>query len=91
MAGKRVKAAHIPDEESRKRVRALARYGTPEESIAIIVGCKVEELRRGYEDDLARAEIEATAIVADALYKKALSGDTQAQIFFLRSRGWKDR
>jgi ParB-like chromosome segregation protein Spo0J len=55
-------------------------------------GCSVEELRRGYEDELAKAEIEAVAKVAESLYKRALAGDNQAAMFILKARaGWKGK
>lgn len=73
-------------------MRTLASYGTVAEGIAVVLDCKVEELRRNYEDELAKAEIEATAKVAASLYKRALEGDNQAAIFILKSRaGWKDK
>lgn len=91
MASQR-KVAHVPSEVSRRQVRAMAAYGTIPECIAVVVGCSVEELRRGYEEELETAEIEAVTKVAESLYKRALAGDNQAAIFILKSRaGWKDK
>jgi len=85
---------HKPTEEQRTKVRKLAACGTSHEKIAKIIGFRSPKtLRTHYRDVLETAATEANVNVAAALYSNAVDGKcTQAQIFWLRTRGgWKDR
>src|SRR5258708_1520948 len=79
-----------PTEEQRKLVKQLAAVGTPQEHIARKTGIRSPKtLRKHFRKELDLGAIEANASVAGELYKKAMSGNFQAQAFWLERRaGW---
>jgi len=78
--------------EGRRTVEALASFGVPEKSIAIVLGCDEKTLRKHFPEELATAHIKANAKVAETLFKKATNGDTTAMIFWLKCRAhWKEK
>lgn len=88
MAGK---PRHKVTEKTKAEVKALASFGTPQESIALYLGISVDTLDRRYRYELDTGPIHATAQVAGKLFKKAVEeNDLTAQIFWLKTRGrWR--
>lgn len=87
MAGKR-SPAHKPTEESRKLVKDSAAVGLPQRMIcSLLENCKsVETLTKHYQHELSLGEAQACRVVGGELYKKCLSGDTAAIIFWHKTR-----
>ncbi|MGD0302450.1 MAG: hypothetical protein ABSE86_35695 [Bryobacteraceae bacterium] len=81
-----------PTDEQRRTVRSLAAFGTRQDDIAIILGLSPRTVRKYFRQELDRGALEANSKVAQALYKKALAGDTASAIFWLKCRaGWRER
>ena len=82
-----------PTDAERAAAVKMARYGISQREIASTLGISTTTLRKHLGDDLAKAPIEANVDVAHRLYQDAkVSGNTSAQVFWLRSRaGWNDR
>lgn len=87
MAGKPSKK-HIPTDETRKLVKDSASLGLPQRMIcALLENCKsVETLTKHYRKELDLGEAQACSVVAGALYKKCLAGDTAAILFWHKTR-----
>jgi hypothetical protein len=86
-----LKNEHIPTKTSRRMVTGYARVGTTQETIAAVLGIDVKTLRKHYREELDFAAHNAIEQIGGALYNKALSGDTGAMIFWLKTRaGWKE-
>ena len=86
--------AHLPTSETRRQVEALASCGTQYELIARVLDISVPTLTKHYADVLEVAAAKANAMIAQSLYRRALSNDKgaiAAAIFWLKSRaGWRD-
>ena len=86
--------AHLPTPETRRQVEALASSGTQYELIARVLDISVPTLTKHYADVLEVAAAKANAMIAQSLYRRALSNDkgaVAAAIFWLKSRaGWRD-
>lgn len=86
--------SHSPTPETRRQVEALASSGTQYELIARVVDISVPTLTKHYADVLEVAAAKANAMIAQSLYRRALSNDkgaVAAAIFWLKSRaGWRD-
>ena len=82
-----------PTPEQRRTVKSLAAFGVTHDAIAKSVGIRSSKtLRKHFRNELDRGGMDACAMVAQALLKKAKDGDTRAAIFWLKSRaGWRDR
>lgn len=84
----------VPTDRDRKQVRMLAAMGLMVEEIARVIGVTDKTLQKHFEDELAVGPSEATANVAQALYKQAvdpLKPNVTAAIFWLKARaGWRD-
>ena len=83
-----------PTDDQRHLVKSLAACGIRQEEIARMIGIRSPKtLRLHFRQELDRGETEANYKVAQALFKKALAGDTMAAMFWLKNRavGWKDR
>jgi hypothetical protein len=79
-------------DEMREQVRSLATRGVRQEDIAAIIGCDAKTLRKRFRDELDRGMAEANANVAGALFDKAMSGDSTAQIFWMKARAhWREK
>jgi hypothetical protein len=82
-----------PTPEQAKLVRKLVACGNRQEDIARVIGVRSPKtLRKYFRAELDRAAIEANTQVAHSLYKSAVSGNTTAAIFWLKSRaGWREK
>ena len=82
---------HEPTANTISRVEGMAAIGIAQEDIAKVIGIDPKTLRKHYRAVLDTAMIKADAAVGGALYKKAVNGDTTAQIFWAKTRmGWKE-
>ena len=82
---------HEPTAETRQTVSVHATVGTPQETIAQIIGIDATTLRIHYRDELDLAMAKANAVIGGSLFNKAKGGDTAAQIFWMKTRaGWRE-
>jgi len=83
---------HEPTDTGRKLVGLHAMIGTPQETIASILGIDPKTLRKHYREELDHALAQANATIGGALFNKARNGDIAAQIFWLKTRAkWRER
>lgn len=80
------KPAHVPTDITRAKVEAMSACGTPQTSIAAIIGIDDKTLRKYYRHELDYALDKANAAIGGKLYQRAMSGDLKAQQFWLRTR-----
>ena len=86
------KPPHEPTKVTRDLVKLHAMVGTPQELIAKILDIDSKTLRKWYRRELDIATAQANAQVGGALYNKAMKGDTQAAIFWLKTRaGFREK
>jgi hypothetical protein len=72
-----------------RQIEAMAGYGVPKESIALVVGIDRAILDRTFPDELRTGAIKANARVAESLLRKATGDGPQsvaAAIFWLKTR-----
>jgi hypothetical protein len=70
----------------------MVAYGITHDQIASIIGISDETLRKYYRDALDLGKAKAIEEVANSLFDTAVSGDVQAQKFFLSARGnWTEK
>lgn len=82
---------HIPTDESRRMVKALAAVGIRHEDIAAKIEISADTLVKHYKRELDDGRVDANAAVAKSLYEQAKAGNTTAMIFWLKTRaGWKE-
>lgn len=82
---------HEATEENKVKVKTLAAVGTRFEDIAKKLGISENTLTKYYRRELDDGRIDANAAIAKSLYDQAKSGNTSAQIFWLKTRaGWKE-
>lgn len=90
---------HKTTDETARLIMELSRIGTPQETIARIVGVAPKTLRKHYRDILDDAEINANMIVANCLFHTASGKNENASVrdtitaamFWLKTRaGWKE-
>jgi len=86
----------VPTESQRKQVEAMASYGVRQEDIARVIGCDAKTLRKHFRDELDVAEIKATSMVAQNLFRMAtawppIPGTTApTAMFWMKARaGWR--
>ena len=76
-----------PNDEDRRIVRLLSRYGAPQEDIATQLHLCVETMQKYYADDIAEARAEADGEIRQSLYKRAVQdGNTALLIFLCKTR-----
>jgi len=81
---------HKPTSEGRQLVQLHAVIGTRHENIARIIGIDVKTLYKYYRDELDLGKDKANASIGGALFNKAKNGDTQAQIFWMKTQArWR--
>jgi hypothetical protein len=74
-------------DEHRRLVKSMAAMGTPHEGIARKIGCNPKTLRVHFRNELDSAATEANYMVAQTLYKMAISGNCiAATIFWMKTR-----
>jgi hypothetical protein len=87
---------HEPTDTTRTVVRALAAFGATREDIAGQLAINIKTLDKHYRRELDLGRIEATARVAERLYKLATQEEitgasVTAMIFWLKCRaGWRE-
>jgi hypothetical protein len=85
---------HVPTNEQRKQVEAMAGYGIPETDIARVIDVDPKTLRKNYPNELDLGHVKANAKVADNLFKIATGTGREAvtaAIFWLKVRaGWSE-
>ncbi len=80
------------NEADAARIERMAAYGINHDQIAAIVGISDETMRKYYREELDLGKAKTVARVADSLVEVAMSGDVQAQKFFLSARGgWAEK
>lgn len=79
-------------EEIAKAVQLHTLVGTPQPTLAKILGMSTETMTKYYREELDTAKAQANASIAGRLYKKAMDGDTTAMIFWLKTQArWTER
>lgn len=82
---------HVPTDEKRAIVRALAKYGVRQHDIAVQIGVTTGTLVKYYRDDLDAGMAEAAEGLAKTAYQMAMDGDVRMMIFLLKTRlGYKE-
>lgn len=82
---------HTPTEEKRKLVRTLSAVGITYEDIAAKIEISSDTLVKYYKTELTDGRVDANANIGQKLYQQASGGNTQAQIFWLKTRaGWSE-
>lgn len=82
---------HKPTEEQRKLVKALSSVGITYEDIADKLNISSDTLTKHYKEELRDGRVDANAQIAQSLFQNAKSGNTSAQMFWLKTRAqWKE-
>lgn len=83
---------HEPTPAQRQLVQLHATIGTPQDTIADILGIDPKTMRLHYREELDHAMAQANATIGGALFNKAKAGDTTAMIFWMKTRAqWRER
>ena len=83
---------YLPSDEHAATVESLTSFGVPNKDIAKYIGVGEQTLTKYYGDILNKAGVQKNLEVANTLYQKALTGDNQAMIFWLKTRaGWQEK
>jgi hypothetical protein len=79
--------------EQPRTVRAMSGFGVPQEDIATFLDIDPKTLRKHFRLELDHGSIEATAKVAQSLFRMATEGNNvAAAIFWMKARaGWRER
>jgi hypothetical protein len=78
--------AFEPTEEQRRTVRAMAGLGIPQPDIATLLEIDPKTLRLRFRTELDRGAVEATAKVAQSLFRMATQGgNVAAAIFWMKA------
>ncbi len=79
------------DEQIAKAVKLHTMVGTPQPTLAKVLGMSTETLTKYYREELDTAKAQANASIAGRLYNKAMDGDTTAMIFWLKTQArWRE-
>ena len=82
---------HVPTDEKRAIVRALAKYGVRQYDIAVQIGVTKGTLVKYYSAELDAGMAEAAEGLAKTAYQMAMDGDVRMMIFLLKTRlGYKE-
>jgi len=88
----KTKPPHAPTDAQRQTVQLHTTVGTPQETIAQILGIDPKTLRKHYRDELDLSRAKANATIGGALFNKAKGGDTAAMIFWMKTQaGWREK
>ena len=83
---------HHPNDTDRAKIEAYAALAMPEEIIAELLEIPLEEMQKHYARDLLLAPHKTNSRIAKRMLDDGLSGNTTAQIFWLKARaGWKEQ
>jgi len=83
---------HLVLATTQLEVYDLSRVGTRHEDIALLLNMSEDTLAKYYRKELLKGRIESNAIIAGTLYEKARQGDTQAMLFWLKTRAqWSEK
>jgi len=82
--------AFFATDAMREQVGSLAARGVPQEKIAAIIGCDAKTLRKCFRNELDRGMAEADAEIIGALFANAKEGNVAAQIFWVKTRIWRE-
>lgn len=77
---------HVPTDEKRAIVRALAKYGVRQHDIAVQIGVTAVTLAKYYRAELDAGMAEAAEGLAKTAYQMAMDGDVRMMIFLLKTR-----
>lgn len=77
---------HVPTDENRAIVRALAKYGVRQREIAVQIGVSTGTLTKYYSAELDAGMAEAAEGLAKTAYQMAMDGDVRMIIFLLKTR-----
>lgn len=89
---RRTKPPHEPTKATRDTVQMHTLVGTTQADVARVIGIDEKTLRKHYRDEIDLAKARANAKVGGALFNKALSGDTAAMIFWMKTQArWSER
>ena len=77
---------HVPTDEKRAIVRALAKYGVRQHDIAVQIGVAKGTLIKYYSEDLDAGMAEAAEGLAKTAYQMAMDGDVRMMIFLMKAR-----
>ena len=77
---------HVPTDEKRAIVRALAKYGVRQHDIAVQIGVTTGTLVKYYSEDLDAGMAEAAEGLAKTAYQMAMDGDVRMMIFLMKTR-----
>lgn len=86
-----------PTDEEKRLVEACAGFGVPEDEILTLIlrkGVPIAKntLRKHFKTELESAHTRANLRVAQSLYNQAISGNTTAAIFWMKTRaGWREK
>ena len=69
--------AFTPSAEQRKEVEIMARYGIPEDDIALVLGIDAKTLRKHFRLELDVAFVKANAKVAESIFMQAVGAPAQ--------------
>lgn len=82
---------HKPTEQLKQLVQLHTIVGTRQDVLAKILGIDVKTMHKYYREELDIAKAQATAQIGGALFKKAMSGDTAAMIFWMKTQArWRE-
>ena len=82
---------HKPTQADRDTAKRLSALGCPHEDIAIRLKISSDTLVRYYKTELDEGRIDANSAIAGTLFQQAKNGNTQAAIFWLKTRArWKE-
>lgn len=79
------------------KVESFASRGLTEEQVANSLGLLLSNIKQDqqlfaqFKEAYQRGEAKGVAVISNLLFDKAKAGDTQAMIFFLKSKGWSDK
>jgi len=82
------------------KVETLSAQGLTHDQIATVIGCSLTTLqlkKRQYaqfSDALSRGKDKGIAVITNAMFSKAKSGDNQCMMFYLKNRdseNWKEK
>lgn len=82
---------HKPTQADRDTAKRLSALGCPHEDIAIRLKISADTLIKYYQTELDEGRIDANSAIAGTLFQQAKNGNTQAAIFWLKTRArWKE-